>query len=182
MLISHVFPQMLFLLLDCNDKHQRLWYFFQFLWEWRHIPPAMYSLRYQSHFLKLVDLMMRTAEQIFSKWCLLPMRMLMVQHQLIYWSLKHSAPCIYRNSSSDLEHKLVEQSLATFLLLLAEMHLCKAYCVSCAPKMPEHVLSTVSPLAFWNMSLHRASFKTINPGYLKISGRVRKNKLLHSQW
>lgn len=112
MLISHVFPQMLFLLLDCNDKHQRLWYFFQFLWEWRHIPPAMYSLRYQSHFLKLVDLMMRTAEQIFSKWCLLPMRMLMVQHQLIYWSLKHSAPCIYRNSSPDLEHKLVEQSLA----------------------------------------------------------------------
>lgn len=48
--------------------------------------------------------------------------------------------------------------------------------------MPEHMLSTVSPFAFWNMSLHRVSFKTINPQYLKISGRVRKNKLLHSQW
>lgn len=52
MLISHVFPQMLFLLLDCNDKHQQLRYFFHFLWEWKHIPPAMYSPRYQSHFLK----------------------------------------------------------------------------------------------------------------------------------
>lgn len=56
--------------------------------------------------------MMRTAEQIFSKWCLLPMRMLTVPRQLIYWSLKHSAPCIYRNSSPDPEHELAEQSLA----------------------------------------------------------------------
>lgn len=56
--------------------------------------------------------MMRTAEQIFSKWCLLPMRMLTMPRQLIYRSLKHSAPCIYRYSSPAPEHELAEQSLA----------------------------------------------------------------------
>lgn len=56
--------------------------------------------------------MMRTAEQIFSKWCLLPMRMLTMPRQLIYRSLKHSAPCIYRYSSPAPERELAEQSLA----------------------------------------------------------------------
>lgn len=54
--------------------------------------------------------MMRTAEQIFSKWCLLPMRMLSTPRSLIYRSLKHSAPCIYRYSSATLDCELAEQS------------------------------------------------------------------------
>lgn len=47
--------------------------------------------------------------------------------------------------------------------------------------MPQHILTTVRPSVFRSTPLHRASFKTINPQYLKDSSRVRKNKLLHRQ-